>query len=106
MSTRECNSPAPENGGKYCTGARLRFRSCNTDMCPLKNRAAGPTDFRSEQCAAFNGQSFPLLGIKTVSTWIPKYTDIGQNDRCRLTCQSVQTGVFVKLASKVTDGTK
>ncbi|XP_039254069.2 A disintegrin and metalloproteinase with thrombospondin motifs 4-like [Styela clava] len=106
MSSRECNNPAPENGGKYCIGARLRFRSCNTDGCPESRSSSGPSDFRSEQCAAYNGQTFPHLGVKTATKWIPKYSDVNGNDRCKLNCQSVQTGVYVILGNKVIDGTR
>lgn len=38
--SRECNNPSPQHGGNYCTGDRVRYRSCNTQECPR------PTDFR------------------------------------------------------------
>lgn len=31
---RECNNPVPENGGKYCYGLRIKYRSCNLNPCP------------------------------------------------------------------------
>lgn len=34
LAKRECNNPAPENGGKYCYGLRVKYRSCSLDPCP------------------------------------------------------------------------
>ena len=104
-SSRQCNNPTPEHGGRYCIGSRLQFRSCNVDPCP---RIAGrePVDFRSEQCATYNGQRFPLLGVRVASTWVPKYADIFHKDRCKLICESLQTGTYITLADRVVDGTR
>lgn len=40
-SYRDCTDPPPSNGGKYCTGNRVRVRSCATNECP-----PGTPDFR------------------------------------------------------------
>jgi len=105
MASRQCNSPAPANGGKYCTGSRLRFRSCHVEKCPVVD-GKQPRDFRSEQCANFNGQHIPLLGAAARHTWIPKYADVHRRDRCKLICQSVQTGAYITLEDRVVDGTR
>lgn len=34
---RECDNPVPKNGGKYCEGKRVRYRSCNIEDCPDNN---------------------------------------------------------------------
>ena len=34
---RECDNPVPKNGGKYCEGKRVRYRSCNIEDCPKNN---------------------------------------------------------------------
>lgn len=34
LAKRECNNPVPENGGKYCYGLRIKYRSCNFMPCP------------------------------------------------------------------------
>lgn len=34
LSKRECNNPVPSNGGKYCQGVRVKYRSCNLNRCP------------------------------------------------------------------------
>lgn len=34
LAKRECNNPVPENGGKYCYGLRIKYRSCNINPCP------------------------------------------------------------------------
>lgn len=33
LSKRECTNPAPSNGGKYCRGLRVKYRSCNLNSC-------------------------------------------------------------------------
>uniref|UniRef100_H2ZNU0 Peptidase M12B domain-containing protein n=1 Tax=Ciona savignyi TaxID=51511 RepID=H2ZNU0_CIOSA len=105
MSSRQCNNPAPQHGGNYCIGSRLKFSSCNTEPCRSIN-GRPVRDFRSEQCAAYDGQRFPLLGVSIASTWLPKYTDIHAKDRCKLTCQSIQTGAYITLGDRVVDGTR
>ena len=47
----------PQFSGKYCTGHRIRYRSCNTEECLTAS------DFREEQCRAFNGQTFNINGL-------------------------------------------
>lgn len=55
-STRDCNSPAPANGGRYCVGRRVKYQSCNTFECPV-----GSKDFR---CVAhFRSYTLPLVLI-------------------------------------------
>lgn len=34
LSKRECDNPVPVNGGKYCQGVRVKYRSCNLIPCP------------------------------------------------------------------------
>ena len=31
---RECNKPAPSNGGRYCIGERKKYSICNTTVIP------------------------------------------------------------------------
>lgn len=38
---RECDNPAPKNGGNYCVGERVKYRSCGIRECP-----PGSPDFR------------------------------------------------------------
>lgn len=46
-SHRFCSRPTPRNGGRFCRGERLRFRSCNVGECPGSSgecgRAVGPS---------------------------------------------------------------
>lgn len=42
---RECDNPAPKNGGNYCIGERVKYRSCGTRECP-----PGSPDFRYVSC--------------------------------------------------------
>lgn len=42
LAKRECNNPTPENGGKYCYGLRVKYRSCNLDPCPDSGALASP----------------------------------------------------------------
>ncbi|XP_013098906.2 A disintegrin and metalloproteinase with thrombospondin motifs 9 [Stomoxys calcitrans] len=99
-SQRECNQPLPQNGGKYCIGARKKYRSCNTQNCP-----PGSMDAREQQCYQMNGRRFGIKGIGPDTKWIPKY-GLSTNDKCNLYCrgESRNTGYF-RLAEKVIDGT-
>ncbi|XP_075398510.1 A disintegrin and metalloproteinase with thrombospondin motifs 1 [Tenrec ecaudatus] len=98
---RECDNPVPENGGKYCEGKRVRYRSCNTEDCPDNN---GKT-FREEQCEAHNDFSMTSFGSGPAVEWTPKYAGVSPKDRCKLICQAKLTGHFFVFQPKVVDGT-
>ncbi|KAB1264218.1 A disintegrin and metalloproteinase with thrombospondin motifs 9 [Camelus dromedarius] len=68
-AVRECNRPEPKNGGKYCVGRRMKFKSCNTEPCLKQKR-----DFRDEQCAHFDGKHFNINGLLPNVRWVPKYS--------------------------------
>lgn len=59
----------PRNGGKFCVGRRMKFRSCNTEPCPR-----GRKDFREEQCSQFDGKHFNINGLPPTVRWVPKYS--------------------------------
>lgn len=59
----------PRNGGKFCVGRRMKFRSCNTEPCPR-----GQKDFREEQCSQFDGKHFNINGLPPTVRWLPKYS--------------------------------
>lgn len=61
--------PRPKNGGKYCVGRRMKFKSCNTEPCLKQKR-----DFRDEQCAHFDGKHFNINGLLPSVRWVPKYS--------------------------------
>ncbi|KAK3102112.1 hypothetical protein FSP39_008871 [Pinctada imbricata] len=97
---RKCNSPMPANGGKYCTGRRTRYRSCNTTPCP-----PGSQDFRELQCSVFNN-NLKLQGLPSRVHWVPKYTGIRLKDSCKLYCRVSTSSAYYLLKDKVIDGTK
>ncbi|XP_072302415.1 A disintegrin and metalloproteinase with thrombospondin motifs 15-like [Eucyclogobius newberryi] len=99
LSKRECNSPAPSNGGKYCQGVRVKYRSCSLNHCPDNGKT-----FREEQCEA-SGHSFNNNRIAASAVWVPKFSGVSANDRCKLICRANGTGYFYVLAPKVVDGT-
>ncbi|XP_043945893.1 A disintegrin and metalloproteinase with thrombospondin motifs 4 [Protopterus annectens] len=101
FSTRGCDKPVPRNGGKYCEGKRIQYRSCNIQNCPNNN---GKT-FRDEQCATYNERSDLFPGHSSGTDWVPKYTGISDKDRCKLTCQSKEKGYYYVMSQKVADGT-
>ena len=68
-SVRDCDTPTPTNGGLYCTGDRLRYKSCKTEDC---HNAA---DFRLEQCKAYNGNNFKIADLPSWVQWVPKYSE-------------------------------
>lgn len=67
-SHRYCDSPAPANYGKYCTGHRVKYRSCNTDNCPRNL-----PDVRSQQCREFDNNNFDISSLNQNVQWVPKY---------------------------------
>ncbi|KAJ6633267.1 A disintegrin and metalloproteinase with thrombospondin motifs 9 [Pseudolycoriella hygida] len=122
-ATRECNSPVPANGGKYCIGNRIKYKSCNTQECP-----SDAADFRGEQCANFNNKNYGITGIVENDTWIPKYggdlfteklltqeshdfnsvyfiAPVLAGDECKLYCRVEKTSNYFLLKDKVIDGT-
>ncbi|XP_066516201.1 A disintegrin and metalloproteinase with thrombospondin motifs 1 [Hoplias malabaricus] len=101
-SFRDCDKPLPKNGGKYCEGKRIQYRSCNTEPCPDSN---GLT-FREEQCLAHNDISSQVsFGSGEGVEWVPKYAGVSPKDRCKLVCRAKGTGYFFVLKPKVADGT-
>lgn len=55
-------SPRPEFGGKYCTGERKRYRTCNTKLC----QKPSPT-FREMLCSEFDTVPYQ----NELYQWIP-----------------------------------
>lgn len=101
FSYRECNKPLTENGGKYCTGKRKRFKSCNTQECPK-----GSVDFRAIQCANMLARSVSLGSKRYRNTnWLPKYSGITKQNQCKLYCRISGTAIYFKSKDKVIDGT-
>ncbi|EHB17278.1 A disintegrin and metalloproteinase with thrombospondin motifs 5 [Heterocephalus glaber] len=98
---RHCNNPAPRNSGRYCTGKRAIYRSCNVLPCPPNDKS-----FRHEQCEAKNGYQSDAKGVKTFVEWVPKYAGVLPGDVCKLTCRAKGTGYYVVFSPKVTDGTE
>ncbi|TSQ46621.1 A disintegrin and metalloproteinase with thrombospondin motifs 15 [Bagarius yarrelli] len=100
LAKRECSSPAPENGGKYCQGLRVKYRSCNLEPCKHLGKS-----FREEQCESYNNFSLNTSRLGSSVKWVPKYSGISSKDRCKLICRASGTGYFYVLANKVVDGT-
>ncbi|XP_064166126.1 A disintegrin and metalloproteinase with thrombospondin motifs 1 [Anguilla rostrata] len=101
-SFRDCSNPMPKNGGKYCEGKRIQYRSCNTQACPDTNGLS----FREEQCLAHNQISSQMtFGSSDKVEWVPKYAGVSPKDRCKLVCRAKGTGYFFILKPKVEDGT-
>ncbi|XP_072342717.1 A disintegrin and metalloproteinase with thrombospondin motifs 15-like [Scyliorhinus torazame] len=100
LAKRECNKPTPANGGRYCEGIRVKYRSCNLDPCPDNGKS-----FREEQCESFNGYNVNTNRLAPSVVWVPKYSGVSPKDKCKLVCRANGTGYFYVLAPKVVDGT-
>ncbi|GFY39610.1 a disintegrin and metalloproteinase with thrombospondin motifs 9 [Trichonephila inaurata madagascariensis] len=99
-SIRECDNPRPTNGGRYCVGERIRYKSCQTRNCPV-----GSTDFREEQCRSFNGKTFGFPGVDANVKWVPHYTGVEPEDSCKLYCRAARSSAYFLLKERVIDGT-
>ncbi|KAM9846472.1 A disintegrin and metalloproteinase with thrombospondin motifs 2-like [Aulostomus maculatus] len=93
--TRRCDNPAPANGGRTCFGNTFEFQLCSQEECPPL------TDFREDQCQVWN-EFFEHEGKK--HHWLPmEHPD--PDERCRLFCQSKNTGAVVSMNRMMHDGT-
>ncbi|CAL9698535.1 unnamed protein product [Knipowitschia caucasica] len=101
FAQRLCNNPPPRNNGRYCTGKRAVYRSCNGNPCPVNAKS-----FREEQCEVRNGPQTDPKGVKTFVEWVPKYAGVLPRDMCKLTCRARGTGYYVVFSPRVTDGTE
>ncbi|XP_024131885.1 A disintegrin and metalloproteinase with thrombospondin motifs 12 isoform X1 [Oryzias melastigma] len=90
---RECNNPKPEFGGRYCTGERKRYRTCNTKPCQ-RNK---PT-FREMLCSEFDTVPYH----NELYRWIPVFSP---TNPCELHCQPVGEFFSERMLDVVTDGT-
>ncbi|KAG5267736.1 hypothetical protein AALO_G00225070 [Alosa alosa] len=101
FAQRLCNNPPPRNNGRYCTGKRAIYRSCNVVPCPHNSKT-----FRQEQCEVRNGPQTDPKGVKTHVEWVPKFAGVLPKDVCKLTCRAKGTGYYVVFSQRVTDGTE
>ncbi|XP_068165837.1 A disintegrin and metalloproteinase with thrombospondin motifs 5 [Antennarius striatus] len=101
FAQRLCNNPPPRNNGRYCTGKRAIYRSCNVAPCPPSSKS-----FRQEQCEVRNGPQTDPKGVKTFVEWVPKYAGVLPKDVCKLTCRAKGTGYYVVFSQRVVDGTE
>uniref|UniRef100_A0A4W6BM93 ADAM metallopeptidase with thrombospondin type 1 motif, 12 n=1 Tax=Lates calcarifer TaxID=8187 RepID=A0A4W6BM93_LATCA len=90
---RECDNPKPEFGGKYCTGERKRYRTCNTKPC----QRSKPT-FREMLCSEFDTVAYN----NDFYQWIPVANPLNP---CELHCRPVNEYFSEKMLDTVTDGT-
>ncbi|XP_072562614.1 A disintegrin and metalloproteinase with thrombospondin motifs 2-like isoform X2 [Paramormyrops kingsleyae] len=95
--TRQCDNPAPTNGGRTCFGRNYELRLCSTEECgkPL-------ADFREEQCRLWD----PFFEYQNRKHhWLP-YEHPDPDERCQLYCQSQESGDAVYMKRMVHDGTR
>uniref|UniRef100_A0A8B9FWW2 ADAM metallopeptidase with thrombospondin type 1 motif 7 n=1 Tax=Amazona collaria TaxID=241587 RepID=A0A8B9FWW2_9PSIT len=90
---RQCSSPTPKYGGRYCLGERKRFRICNVRLCPPDKPS-----FRQVQCSQFN----PMLYKGKFYKWTPVPNNINP---CELHCRPEHEYFAEKLRDAVIDGT-
>lgn len=64
LSKRECNNPVPSNGGKYCQGVRVKYRSCNLNRCP--DTGTGRSKQTTMSNDIFLPRAFPPLTFCTL----------------------------------------
>uniref|UniRef100_A0A2C9KKF4 Peptidase M12B domain-containing protein n=1 Tax=Biomphalaria glabrata TaxID=6526 RepID=A0A2C9KKF4_BIOGL len=99
---RECDNPVPKNGGTYCLGARVRYKSCFVKECPSPSR-----DFRAMQCDSEEmRRKNRVKELPNNSTWNPKTSGVHLKDVCKLYCGAGNSSIYSLFAKKVIDGTK
>lgn len=69
LSKRECNNPIPSNGGKYCQGVRVKYRSCNLNRCPDTGTSRSRLTAMSNDI--FSPRAFPPLTSCTLPPSLP-----------------------------------
>ncbi|XP_051693000.2 A disintegrin and metalloproteinase with thrombospondin motifs 16 isoform X1 [Oryctolagus cuniculus] len=92
---RLCTNPRPSHGGKFCEGSSRTLKLCTSQQCPQ-----GSVDFRAAQCAQYNSKRFRGWHYK----WKP-YTQVEDQDLCKLYCIAEGFDFFFSLSNKVKDGT-
>ncbi|XP_007653712.2 A disintegrin and metalloproteinase with thrombospondin motifs 16 [Ornithorhynchus anatinus] len=92
---RHCTNPRPSHGGKFCEGSTRMLKLCNSQNCPKNS-----IDFRAIQCAEYNSKQFRGWYYK----WKP-YTQVEDQDLCKLYCIAEGFDFFFSLSNKVKDGT-
>ncbi|XP_069780995.1 A disintegrin and metalloproteinase with thrombospondin motifs 3-like isoform X1 [Narcine bancroftii] len=95
--TRQCNNPAPANGGQDCPGINYEYQLCSKEDCPRHYE-----DFRAQQCQKRNSY-FEYQNTK--HHWLP-YEHPDSIKRCHLYCQSKEMGGVVYMKQLVHDGTR
>ncbi|XP_006875027.1 PREDICTED: A disintegrin and metalloproteinase with thrombospondin motifs 16 [Chrysochloris asiatica] len=92
---RSCTNPKPSHGGKFCEGSTRTLKLCNSQKCPQNS-----PDFRAMQCAEYNSKEFRGWHYK----WKP-YTQVEDQNLCKLYCIAEGFDFFFSLSNKVKDGT-
>ncbi|XP_004698457.2 A disintegrin and metalloproteinase with thrombospondin motifs 16 [Echinops telfairi] len=92
---RSCTAPQPSHGGKFCEGSTHSLKLCNRQICPQNS-----VDFRATQCAEYNSKAFRGWHYK----WKP-YTQVEDQNLCKLYCIAEGFDFFFSLSNKVKDGT-
>ncbi|XP_072516246.1 A disintegrin and metalloproteinase with thrombospondin motifs 7 isoform X1 [Salminus brasiliensis] len=91
---RDCDSPTPKNGGRYCLGERLRYRICKHQPCPPDQPS-----FKSIQCSRFNNVPYKGKFYK----WVHVNNRINP---CELHCRPLSEYFSEKMVDAVIDGTQ
>uniref|UniRef100_UPI00358EB0BC A disintegrin and metalloproteinase with thrombospondin motifs 7-like n=1 Tax=Myxine glutinosa TaxID=7769 RepID=UPI00358EB0BC len=90
---RQCDSPTPAYGGKFCTGERKRYRVCNIQSCQ-RNQPS----FRQQQCSKFDSVPYKA----ELHTWLAVSNPVRP---CELHCRPADGYFTEKMLDAVVDGT-
>lgn len=72
-------------------------------LLTLSPSPASGKSFREEQCEAFNGYNHSTNRLTLTVAWVPKYSGVSLQDKCKLICRANGTGYFYVLAPKVSE---
>ena len=93
------------------TAALTKVQVCPLTYFPLGHSHLSPSvpslpplcagkTYREEQCEN-SGRNFNNNRVASSVVWVPKYSGVSTDDRCKLICRANGTGYFYVLAPKV-----
>ena len=74
LARRQCSNPTPADGGKYCEGVRVKYRSCNLESCPSSGEEGVPVAQPGRWAGGHRAASTEVLapGAESAGAEVPR----------------------------------